>query len=61
LFNYAHAVVEPKIIKLSNPKRFVLELGICSILAALRWNKEISVAMLKILLRWILSIRTYVL
>lgn len=55
LFNYAHAVVEPKINQPSHPKRFVLEVGMRSILAALRWNKEISVAMLKMILRWMFN------
>ena len=47
LFNYAHAVTETKIVRQSHPKLFILDVCIRSILAALRWNKEITVAMRK--------------
>lgn len=52
LFNYAHTVVESKINPQLHSKRFVLEVGMSSILAALRWNKRITIAMLKMVTRW---------
>jgi glycosyltransferase involved in cell wall biosynthesis len=56
LFNYAHAVVETKINQQSQPKRFVLEVGMRSILAALRWNIRITITMRKMVAQWMTSI-----
>lgn len=56
LFNYAHAVVGSKIDQQSRPKRFALEVSMRSILAALLWNKQITVAMRKIVVQWMSSI-----
>lgn len=52
LFNYAHAVVEPRIERASAPRRFVLCLALHSIAAALRWNHGIGPAMRRVLWHW---------
>jgi glycosyltransferase involved in cell wall biosynthesis len=54
LYNYAHVVVESKIDRDSRPIRFVLEVSIRSMLAALRWNKGVSVTMRKFIISWII-------
>ena len=60
LFNYAHAVVGNRLGIPDNPtKKITLELGLRSILAALRWNRALTLAMKKALLSWLqISTRT---
>jgi glycosyltransferase involved in cell wall biosynthesis len=53
LFNYAHAVVESKLVRQSSPKRFIAELSFLSIFSALRWNKGISSAMRARIYEWL--------
>ncbi len=52
LFNYAHAVVEPRVDRQNHSKRFALEVGVRSILAALRWNRAISPEMRGVVRTW---------
>jgi glycosyltransferase involved in cell wall biosynthesis len=52
LYSYAHVVDEPKVKIDSKPARFVLEIGLRSILASLQWNKSISKAMIKNIVNW---------
>ena len=52
LFNYAHAVVEPRVERARAPRRFVLCLALHSIAAALRWNHGIGPAMRRVLWHW---------
>lgn len=60
LFNYAHAVVGNRLgIPHSRTKKISLELGLRSILAALRWNRALTPTMMKALLSWLqISTRT---
>ena len=53
LYNYAHAVVGPRASQQTHPRIFSLKVSIYSILAALRWNKRITVSMQKVVLQWI--------
>ena len=52
LFNYAHAVVEPRVDRARAPRRFVLCLALHSIAAALRWNRSVGAAMRRVLSHW---------
>lgn len=53
LFNYAHAVVEAKGYSREKPFRFALAVSAVSLGAALRWNKRLSMHMLKTIAQWI--------
>lgn len=54
LFNYAHAVVGNRLGTPGSPtKKITLELGLRSILAALRWNHGVTPAMKHALLAWL--------
>ena len=53
LFNYAHAVVEQRSSRDSNATTFAIQVGVNSLLAGLRWNRSVSVAMLKAVYLWI--------
>ena len=53
LFNFAHVEVERKgLSREKTPRRFILEVSLCSIRNAWRWNKSISKDMLNTILRW---------
>jgi glycosyltransferase involved in cell wall biosynthesis len=52
LFNYAHAVVESKIDRRLHPMRFVLRIGLHTILASFRWNRSVSADMLNEIIMW---------
>ena len=52
LFNYAHAVLEQRVSKDGNPSLFVFQVGILSLISALRWNWRISTAMWKTVFSW---------
>lgn len=56
LFNYAHAVVEPKIDRKLKPRAFVLQVGLHSVLAAIRWNKSVSANMRREVMQWVRGI-----
>jgi len=60
LFNYAHVVVGDRLGVLNHPSKIImLELGIRSLLAALRWNHGVTPAMKQTLLAWLpISART---
>lgn len=60
LFNYAHAVVGDHLgVPIQPSKKVTLELGLRSVLAALRWNRALTPAMKKALLSWLqISTRT---
>lgn len=45
LSNYAHAVVEPRVDRQLHSKRFVFEVRVRSVLAALRWNQSLTLEM----------------
>ena len=47
LLNYSHAVVELRTSRNDNPALFGIKVGFNSILAALRWDRRVSMAMLK--------------
>lgn len=53
LFNYAHAVVEPRIDRGLRPRRFALEVGMQSLLAALSWNRSVSKPMRQAVYAWL--------
>ncbi|OAI09645.1 glycosyl transferase [Methylomonas lenta] len=53
LFNYAHAVEEQYSTRKGNGPFFAFKIGMNSLLAALRWNRRISKAMVKSVCRWI--------
>ena len=53
LFNYAHAVVEKSVSRSAHPKWFVVRVGALSLVAALRWNRSISRAMLDTTRAWL--------
>ncbi len=55
LFNYAHVVMEDR---LRGPERsawIVLEVGMRSLMAALRWNRKVSANMANIVHQWVKS------
>jgi hypothetical protein len=52
LFNYAHAVVEPRVDRARAPRRFVLCVMLHSVMAALRWNRSVGPAMRRVLSQW---------
>ncbi len=53
IFNYAHAVVETKGVRRSEPFRFALAVSLVSLYASLRWNRSISRKMLQTTGGWI--------
>jgi glycosyltransferase involved in cell wall biosynthesis len=53
IFNYAHAVVETKGFRRSEPFRFALAVSLVSLCASLRWNRSISRKMLQTTGGWI--------
>ena len=53
LYNYAHAVTERKVNRLESPGRFAVEVGVRSLLAALRWNRSVSAEMRREVGTWI--------
>jgi glycosyltransferase involved in cell wall biosynthesis len=57
LYNYAHAVVERRIVRESNPRLFALRVGVSSLSAAIRWNHTISSEMLGLTYEWIRGAR----
>lgn len=52
LFNYAHCVVEDKIVREKYPTRFVYSLLISSLHSSFRWNKKPSMEFMKTILLW---------
>lgn len=56
LFNFAHTVVESKLDKRTQRRRFCIAVGILALLAAIRWNGRVSVSMMKLLLKFNISI-----
>lgn len=52
LFNYAHAVVEGRINRQKQPKRFVINISARSVLAGLKWNKRVSREMRTTVMQW---------
>ena len=55
LFNYAHTVVELKLDKEAQRKRFCIEVGLQALLAAMHWNGRVSGDMLKMAATWVFS------
>jgi glycosyltransferase involved in cell wall biosynthesis len=55
LYNYAHAVVDARIDRSKHPRRFVIELGLRSWLAAIRWNHSVSPDMRRLTGNWLLG------
>jgi hypothetical protein len=55
LFNYAHAVVEPRTSKNGNGTLFAFQVGVLSLMSALRWNWRVSAAMRKTVFSWFLA------
>jgi glycosyltransferase involved in cell wall biosynthesis len=53
IFNYAHAVVETKGFRRTEPLRFALALSLVSLYASLRWNRSISRNILQTTRGWI--------
>ena len=53
LFNYAHVVVEQRVSREHNNAAFAVQVGGRSLLAALKWNRNISAAMFKAVYSWI--------
>jgi hypothetical protein len=53
LFNYAHAVVDPSTSRINSPTLFAIKVGLNSLLAALRWNWSVTVAMRNTVISWI--------
>jgi glycosyltransferase involved in cell wall biosynthesis len=55
LFNYAHVVVEEHHSRQENKNSFAIRVGAASVAAALKWNKMISMGMIKSIYLWIRS------
>lgn len=55
LFNYAHAVAETKLNRDATPRRFVLGIGLSTVVSAVRWNRSISAAMREEIKRCVLN------
>jgi Predicted glycosyltransferases len=51
LFNYAHKLVERRISREEQPRRFVLSIGVEALKASLHWNRGISRSMLWAMVR----------
>ena len=56
LSNYAHAVVEAGMSREAHPRRFVIEVSVRTLLAALRWNGTVSPAQRATVLAWLRGI-----
>jgi glycosyltransferase involved in cell wall biosynthesis len=54
LYNYAHAVTHARVDRARQPRRFVWEMGVRTLLAALWWNRQISPEMQKMTRNWLL-------
>jgi len=52
LFNYAHAVVEAKIDRQFQPRVYIFQVGLRSILASFRWNRSLSAVMQNEIIMW---------
>jgi glycosyltransferase involved in cell wall biosynthesis len=55
LYGYAHAVVGSRLDRSRHPRRFAVEVGVRSLLAAIRWNARISRDMTRKTAHWIAS------
>jgi glycosyltransferase involved in cell wall biosynthesis len=55
LFGYAHAVVERRIVGRDRSVWIAIEIGVRTLLAALRWNRKISVNMANRFVQWGIS------
>ena len=53
LYNYAHAVVERRYDRHQHPRRFAIEVGLHSLVAAIYWNAKISPDMGRTALTWV--------
>lgn len=53
LFNYAHTVVEQKLNRITQPRRFCIAVGVRALLAAIQWNGRVSGAMLRTTASWV--------
>ncbi|MHB1143154.1 MAG: glycosyltransferase family 2 protein [Sulfuricaulis sp.] len=53
LLNYAHAVVQHRAVVHTRSSFRVLEIGARSVLAALRWNRRLSLEMWRLIAQWI--------
>jgi len=53
LFGYAHVVVDQRSYRDENETVFIIQLMANSIFSALRWNRGVSMVMLKILYSWV--------
>lgn len=52
LFNYAHTVVEDKVVRENSPTRFMCSLLMSSLYSSLRWNKRISIKFINTIMGW---------
>ena len=52
LFNYAHCVVEDKVVREKSPLRFMSSLLISSLHSSFRWNKKPSLEFMKTIFLW---------
>jgi hypothetical protein len=52
LFNYAHAVVGASMSRDAAPKLFAVNIGLVSLISALKWNRKVSMAMCSVLCSW---------
>jgi hypothetical protein len=52
LFNYAHAVVEKRVVRSRHPRLFLALLLWHSVAAALRWNRAVTPTMRSMLAAW---------
>jgi glycosyltransferase involved in cell wall biosynthesis len=52
LFNYAHSVVENKMVREKQPARYLSAILISTIHSSFHWNKTISFEFMKIVTRW---------
>lgn len=52
LFNYAHVVVESRVDRQFQPRFFVFQVGLRSILASFRWNRSLSAYLRNEITRW---------
>lgn len=55
LFNYAHTVVESKLDKVKQRKRFCIAVGIQALQAAIRWNGRVTGSMVRTAAMWLFS------
>jgi glycosyltransferase involved in cell wall biosynthesis len=52
LFNYAHSVVEDRIIREQYPARYIYSLLMSSLFSSFRWNKKLSKEFMKTIMGW---------